>query len=312
MFSLKLRCPASNSLRYSKIGARTPCVCHFIRSSHNVASEYEIENKFIPSASSIRLLKNNSGDPPFHTLKELVPTAFEDTYYDDDDILCKQGIWLRYRRNVLSRHRPHNRYQPRPESEQFQGWELKVRQSGTHAPSIFEEIRDESRIWSIVQEHLPFAGSVSDVGGTPYENPFQFWDNDVSSFMSHFMVPGLDPTAQFKTKRRTWIAQEHDEVEHYKIMIDETDFGHRVGEVEITTTAGPSDQTLTGTPTDRDATLRETQERLDGFMNRYAWAFPARGEQVVGKLGAYFEQKGKGVPIMESEARGNMSKERSL
>ena len=87
---------------------------------------------------------------------------------------------------------------------------------------------------------------------------------------------GLRPIADFTTTRDTFLSDAR-----FRVVLDETCFGHRVGEVEVevevpAAAAGGEE--------------KQVQREIDGFMERYAWFFLVEKAKVKGKLTAYFER----------------------
>lgn len=138
-------------------------------------------------------------------------------------------------------------------------WEAKIKKGGNFTNSRFEELRDTGDI----------AAHVKRIVGT-----------DVSVDASSSF--GLSPIATLSTTRETWIADDE-----FSIVLDKTDIGHEVGEVELQRVvagvdgSGPSEG-------QKESITRELDERISAFMKRYSWAF-SPGEPK-GKLTAYFEK----------------------
>ncbi|ETI24393.1 hypothetical protein G647_03762 [Cladophialophora carrionii CBS 160.54] len=130
-------------------------------------------------------------------------------------------------------------------------WQMKVKRGGTFVNSRSQELSDPDIISSHVKS---LTGRDSAVGD----------------------VFGLTRWADFTTIRQTWEA-DHE----FKIVLDQTDFGHSVGEVELETEMFIRDQDQA-----RHVTLA-MDDRIDCFFRRYAWAFLV--DRPVGKLTAYFE-----------------------
>ncbi|KAH7122383.1 CYTH-like domain-containing protein [Dendryphion nanum] len=149
-------------------------------------------------------------------------------------------------------------------------WEAKDRLGGNYKNSQFEEKTD-------VQEIQVLARSILD--GERGRR-----DGLVFDFKAE-----LDPVAEFKTVREEW------EVDGgIKVVLDEADFGCVVGEVEICESMKREEMQ------DKVPVLNE---RIDGFMKKYEWAFPRDGE-VVGKLEAWFRWKEKNLGLkMEASLR---------
>ncbi|KAI9763321.1 MAG: hypothetical protein M1840_000586 [Geoglossum simile] len=120
-------------------------------------------------------------------------------------------------------------------------WEAKRRTEGDFIRSAFEEINSPGRIHDLICRYLP---------GSP---------NAQENF-------GLDMYCQFRTTRETYLADRK-----FSIMLDKTDFGHSVGEVEVEAE-------------DAVEALRE----INAFMDKYPWFF--QKERPKSKLTAYFER----------------------
>ncbi|KAE8357818.1 CYTH-like domain-containing protein [Aspergillus caelatus] len=126
-------------------------------------------------------------------------------------------------------------------------WELKRRVAGSFTRTAFEEINDYSRIQKIVGQFLP--DTLEKKG-----------DN-----------LGLDVICQFTTTRESFLADDK-----FSVMLDSTDFGHAVGEIELA-----------------HENAQEAHRDIDVFMKKYAWFFD--NSRPKGKLTAYFEKFGDPV-----------------
>ena len=127
-------------------------------------------------------------------------------------------------------------------------WEAKQRSDtsdSNFAQTTFEETEDVDRIQKMVQIHTHAAL------------------DSTSNF-------GLEPFAEFTTERSTFKAAKG----KFTIVLDKTDFGHRVGEVEMMA---------------EDA--EQAHAEIDTFMKKHAWFFD-RSEKPIGKLTAYLEKHG--------------------
>ncbi|KAL8697833.1 MAG: hypothetical protein Q9201_006902 [Fulgogasparrea decipioides] len=186
----------------------------------------EVESKFLFKPSLIATLESNQGTPAFTRLEALGTHQFTDTYYDYRNILSKNGIWLRERKDSQSTI-----------------LEAKVRISGDFARSTFDEITDRKTITDLIRPHLP-----------------QF-----SEGHENF---GLDRLAEFTTTRQDFRADDK-----FAIVLDYTDFGHSVGEVELMA--------------EDEATAHQ---EIDGFLSQYQWFF--QKGRTEGKLAAYFRVHG--------------------
>jgi thiamine-triphosphatase len=125
-------------------------------------------------------------------------------------------------------------------------WEAKARQSGDYLRTSFHETNDINEISTLIKSHIP---SKADVGP---ENNF-----------------ALDMICRYRTLRDTFHVDDK-----FDVMLDATDFGHCVGEVEL---------------------MMDNEERahsdIDTFMKRYSWFF-LQGGKPKGKMTAYFERFG--------------------
>lgn len=131
-------------------------------------------------------------------------------------------------------------------------WQMKLRQSGDRIRSAMKESNEV--------EHI--ADQVHAVIGIRESAQKAF---------------GLAKLADITTHRELWKADGR-----FTIVLDQTDFGHIVGEVELEEPKPLlSSQTVD--------VLRDMENDINEFMDRYSWVFdqgPAKG-----KLTAYFEQK---------------------
>ncbi|RYO83097.1 hypothetical protein DL764_009503 [Monosporascus ibericus] len=137
-------------------------------------------------------------------------------------------------------------------------WEAKMRKGGNFANSMFEELSDTHAILSAVRQ----------LTGLPAKEAESF---------------GLEPIATLLTNRMSWLANEE-----FRIVLDEMDFGHTVGEVEL-----QRHVELTGTTASieeqKGRVMQEMDRNIALFMERYSWAFSPGDPK--GKLSAYFEWK---------------------
>jgi thiamine-triphosphatase len=123
-------------------------------------------------------------------------------------------------------------------------WEAKHRKSGDFTRTTFHETNDVSEIQSLIARYTKL-----DAGPD-----------------ANF---GLNLISRFRTTREVYRADEK-----FLVVLDATDFGHWVGEVEL---------------------LAHDEQRahldIDAFMRRYAWFF-TQEKKPKGKLTAYFEKFG--------------------
>lgn len=221
-------------------------------------SVLEVERKFAPTATSIRQLDLNTGEPPFESVVRNGVTCFEDTYYDTpNDTLSRAGVWVRRREKLERGARPfagHDRAGPHAVS-----WEAKVRVGGDFINSAFREITDAHEISAVLGALVP--GSELDADHGPRGGRVR-------------------TMARFVTDRTGYLIDGK-----FTVVIDVTDFGHTVGEVELERNADGALHEGGG----KAPAIAAMDEEIDGFMMRFLWAFPAG--KPVGKLTAYFDRK---------------------
>lgn len=200
----------------------------------------EVEQKFSFSIAKLRLLGSNTGHPPFKQLKSLDVKSFHDTYYDSHNKLSSTGLWVR-KRHYFGSCKPAI---PLLASCASQEWEAKQRISGsTFTRSTFSETQDPSQIFQWVNARIPKCP-----------------DQDENF--------GLNEMCSFKTFRQSFLADEK-----FKVVLDNTDFDHHVGEVEVLAEIA-----------------EQTHADIDEFMGKYKWFFDKSKPK--GKLTAYFERFG--------------------
>lgn len=185
-------------------------------------------------------------------------TCFEDRYYDTPkDTLSKAGVWIRRREKFECGVRPFTgseRASP-PDAS----WEAKIRMGGDFINSAFREITDLHEISAVLGNLVP--GSELDADHGPRGGQVR-------------------EMARFVTDRTGYIVDGK-----FTVVIDVTDFGHTVGEVELERDA--TEASCEGV--DKALAIAAMDKEIDGFMRRFWWAFPAG--KPVGKLTAYFDRK---------------------
>ncbi|KUI59277.1 Thiamine-triphosphatase [Cytospora mali] len=148
-------------------------------------------------------------------------------------------------------------------------WEVKVRVGGDFTNSAFEEITNVDDISTMLGKLVP--GTALD----PHDGLTGGRVEEVAKFISerkNFLVDGK-----------------------FTVVLDETDFGHVVGEVElernIPATGGEEDVSEAKKVEDHDRAkmMADLDREIDDFMKRYVWAFPPGNP--VGKLSAYYALK---------------------
>ncbi|KFZ20938.1 hypothetical protein V502_02965 [Pseudogymnoascus sp. VKM F-4520 (FW-2644)] len=136
-------------------------------------------------------------------------------------------------------------------------WEAKIRTGGDLINSAFAEIDGNNAVKEIIKQNLRDSADGADIEEI------------------------LKPCAEFATGRESWMIDGK-----FKVDVDKTDFGHIVGEVELTRTLEYVNE--------EEEKLKELKEKMDQeiklFMQSYPQAFPVG--RPVGKLSAYFDRLG--------------------
>ncbi|KAL1986937.1 hypothetical protein VTN96DRAFT_5354 [Rasamsonia emersonii] len=204
----------------------------------------EIERKFAFHPALLSQFRRNGGAPPFTHLQHLGSQKFHDIYFDGKrDILARHGIWVRQRNGVWqAKQRVQNHCDKKGEHTGSSREDVFLR-------TVFNEISCPREIHALVTRYVPSG----------------------LSFPSADCNFGLQPIANFTTSRETFLADER-----FHVVLDETCFGHRVGEVELLAERGEE---------------QHAQLEIDRFMERYRWFFLSCGNNSVkGKLSAHFER----------------------
>ena len=194
----------------------------------------EVERKFTWNSASLPILMSNGGRPPFSSQPTIQSKIFRDTYYDQGNKLSSTGLWVRKRL----------RYHPYKQGDNSTTctWEAKQSMPGSSfVRSTYDETQDPSRILQMIRNRIPMCPGPGE------------------SF-------GLEETCRFKTYRRSFLADGK-----FTVVLDETDFGHAAGEVELLA---------------EDADKAHAD--IDVFLARYKWLFDCSKPK--GKLTAYFEK----------------------
>ncbi|ROV90655.1 hypothetical protein VMCG_10014 [Cytospora schulzeri] len=147
-------------------------------------------------------------------------------------------------------------------------WEAKVRVGGDLTNSTSEEITDVEDISTMLGKLV--LGAAID----PREG---------------LLCGRVKGVAQLVCRRNKFLADRK-----VTVVLDETDFGHVVGEVELQRDipfAGGEDHANGAERKDqkKEQVVAEMDREIDNFMKRYVWAFPPG--KPVGKLSAYFALK---------------------
>jgi thiamine-triphosphatase len=139
-------------------------------------------------------------------------------------------------------------------------WQGKVKRGGNFTNSRFEELSHPHQI----------SECLKDITGV------------VSTEQDLF---GLKRIAALSTTRKAWRADDE-----FTIVLDTTDFGHTVGEVELQQELSLEETRGACIEEQKQRIMQEMDERIAGFMEHYSWAFLSG--LPIGKLTAYFAHRG--------------------
>lgn len=245
----------------------------------------EVGRKFTPTPLSVSHLRTNTGTPRLPKIQHCGSIIQKDIYFDRKDILCDNGIWVRQRKQSL----------PKIDKTSFGdekicgsggietltekrevSWQAKIRKGGDRVNSSFAEVHDYDSILDLLRCRFP---SLADLK----------------------RIEDLGVLARITCLREMWRVDGK-----FNVVIDETDFGHVVGEVELEVEfdtggmgsgngneewRGGLSGLVGGDRSGRNeeaALLKNMDTEIETFMRMYESAFPVEG-RVVGKLTAYFE-----------------------
>lgn len=139
-------------------------------------------------------------------------------------------------------------------------WEAKIRTGGDFINSAFTEVDGNNAVKEVIEQSLTVSAD-----GLSIEEM-------------------LEPCAEFVTERESWIMDGK-----FKVDVDTTDFGHIVGEVELTGTLRYANGEHGEEEEEREKKLKQEMDQdIKAFMQSYPEAFPAG--RPLGKLSAYFHR----------------------
>jgi thiamine-triphosphatase len=136
-------------------------------------------------------------------------------------------------------------------------WEAKIRTGGDFINSAFTEVDGNNAVKEVIEQNLTVSAD-----GLSIEEM-------------------LEPCAEFVTERESWMMDGR-----FKVDVDTTDFGHMVGEVELTRTLRAANGEHGEEEEEREQLKQEMDRDIKAFMQSYPQAFPAG--RPLGKLSAYF------------------------
>ncbi|KAF2648216.1 hypothetical protein K491DRAFT_613198 [Lophiostoma macrostomum CBS 122681] len=196
-------------------------------------------------------LRSSHNGTRFRSYIPLEPVHLHDVYFDRENALMDQGIYVRLRNGE---------------------WEAKVRQAGGLINSQFAEFQGFDAVDGLVRR----AFSASSESASLHQ---------------------LNSIAEFKTERQKW------DIEEFEVVVDLTDFGHTVGEVELCARVErqPEEREEDCKRNIRDVCVT-MDRRIERFMGKHRQAFPplrsGRHVEPISKLSAYFAWK-KNMEEME-------------
>lgn len=226
----------------------------------------EIERKFTPTSSALALLRANAGTPPFTKLAYLGQHTLNDTYFDKDGIFLRQGIYVRLRNS---------------------SWEVKVTNHGANNQAenlgkegceAFTEYTNLVAICRLVRGTLQ---SIKCGAQLAQEEARTGHDED------DCILDELNPIAKIHAKRDEW------DIDGFRVVIDETQWGYCIGEVELTRTVSEDE---------RVTAAKDMDEDIMAFMEEHPDVFSGGKERPMGKLSAYWRwEKENGCEKAKSE-----------
>jgi thiamine-triphosphatase len=185
-------------------------------------------------------------------------------------ILAQHGIWVRRRNNVWQAKQ---RIFDPPDDENRKS------KTSTDAPAataaagrdesfflrtVFKELDSPREIHALVTRYVPSTVSSSSFLSTAAAA------TAAAAQSNNF---NLHPIADFTTFRQTFLADKR-----FQVVLDETCFGHRVGEVEILAEPGME---------------RHAQKEIDRFMRRYCWFFLSSSSSSLSSSSSSSKEDGK-------------------
>lgn len=279
-----------------------------------LTSLLEVERKFVPTPALKGLINESSKPQTFYLsaipissrklLTRLTRKLVTDKYYDRKGQLESHGIWVRWRKEQVTK-------QDGTDAQPAQGfWEAKVKQDGDFVDSKFIEVQGRDAVENVMDSvgvcdsifdlklELGFMAdrvswnvkSVEGEGGKHYDH-----DDATMTLIIDTVIASLEgPNGEYPKN-----------------------FAHQVGELElqkpiVTTSHHPNDHPLSSTKHSRlrAAEGDKMHEQLETFMDSHPEIFAGEGKPV-GKLTAYIkhrkEQAERAWKANESGRIANMS-----
>ncbi|CAG8443373.1 11451_t:CDS:1 [Ambispora leptoticha] len=204
-------------------------------------THYEIERKFTFSQSNVSILETNTGPTKFMSMKHLLDQKFTDVYYDDKERnypLTTNDIWLRQRDEI---------------------WECKCPMNPAASMDIYLELVKLPDIAEFIRQKLGRGESIPVL------------PDEAIQFKNHLLQQhNLSAFCTITTTRRKYLVDDQ-----FTLVLDHADFGHSVGELEITVS--------------KESEIPQAELKVAQFMNKHKWFFETKGV-VFGKLSAYISK----------------------
>lgn len=141
-------------------------------------------------------------------------------------------------------------------------WEAKIRTAGDFINSAFTEVDGNNAVKEVIEQNLVVSADRLGIEEI------------------------LKPCAEFVTERESWMIDGR-----FKVDVDTTDFGHIVGEVELTGNLRYANSKYGEKEEEDEKQLRQKMDQdIQAFMQSHPQAFPAG--RPLGKLSAYFHKFG--------------------
>lgn len=258
-----------------------------------LTSLLEVERKFVPTPALKALVNDSPQTHPFHLattpvssrkiLTRLTRKLVTDKYFDRKGQLESHGIWVRWRKEQVTKH-------DGTDAEPAQGfWEAKVKQGGDFVDSKFIEVQGRDAVENVM-DSVGVCDSIFDL-----------------KFELGFMADRVS----WDVKSVDGEQSEHDDHDATMTLIVDTmiaslegpngeypkNFAHQVGELElqkpiVSASHHPNDHPLSCTKHSqlRAAEGDKMHEQLETFMDAHPEIFTGEGKPV-GKLTAYIRHR---------------------
>ncbi|KAK4552945.1 hypothetical protein LTR86_010077 [Recurvomyces mirabilis] len=233
---------------------------------------------------------------PFLSFEAQTGRLIKDQYYDFDNRLSSQGIWLRYRMSRSVTEKVTNMdwrdLPPTDDPSALARWEAKVKIGGDYHDSAFTEVGGGDAVFSMLQSRFDF--DLEKLRMMAWLNTYRSsWRiaNKVQP-QQHIDIPSHPITDESFIMVIDHAEQDLSHLSD-RGASHSNPFHHEVGEIELTATLstnGLNDEEVVEAKAKKAGEMRM---RIKGFMMRYPALFPPGDEKVDGKLSAYLAWKGE-------------------